>query len=53
MHYIFSHIQDLVDAGGVGATFGAGAADQTSVTTDGGQFDKATTAYFAAPVALP
>jgi hypothetical protein len=53
VHYVFSHIQELIDAGGVGATFGVGAADQTFVTTDGGQFDSAVKAYFAAPVALP
>jgi len=53
VHYVFSHIQELVDAGGVGATFGTGAADQTFVTSDGSQFDNAVKAYFAAPVPLP
>lgn len=53
VHYVFSHIQEFVDAGGVGATFGTGAADQTDVSTDGGQFDKAVKAYYEAPVALP
>jgi hypothetical protein len=53
VHYVFSHIQEFVDAGGVGAAFGTGAADQTDVSTDGGQFDKAVKAYYAAPVALP
>jgi len=53
VHYLFSHIQEFVDAGGVGATFGTGAGDQTFVTTDGDQFKKAVTAYFDKPVALP
>jgi hypothetical protein len=53
VHYLFSHIQEFVDVGGLGATFGTGAGDQTFVTTDGGQFKDAVTAYEAAPVALP
>jgi hypothetical protein len=53
VHYLFSHVQDFIDAGGVGATFGVGAGDQTTVETDGGQFDDAISAYFAAPVPLP
>ena len=53
VHYLFSHVQDFVDAGGLGAAFGTGAGDQTFVTTDGGQFDAAVKAYYAAPVALP
>src|SRR5207237_10425219 len=53
VHYLFSHVQEFVDAGGLGATFGAGAGDQTSPTSDGGQFADAVKAYNAAPVALP
>jgi hypothetical protein len=53
VHYLFSHIQEFIDAGGLGAAFGTGAGDQTFVDTDGGQFDKAVKAYYAAPVALP
>lgn len=53
VHYLFSHVQDFVDAGGLGATFGTGAADQTDVTTDGGQFGDALKAYDAKPVPLP
>jgi hypothetical protein len=53
VHYIFSHIQEFIDAGGVGAVFGAGADKQTTPTTDGGQFETAVTSYFAKPVALP
>lgn len=53
VHYVFSHIQEFVDAGGVGAAFGTGSGDQTYPDTDGGQFDAAVKAYFAAPVPLP
>ena len=53
VHYVFSHIQELVDAGGLGAAFGTGADAQTFVTTDGGQFQKAVKAYYESPVALP
>ena len=51
--YLFDHVDELVAAGGVGAAFGTGAGNQTFVTTDGGQFQKAVTGYFAAPVPLP
>lgn len=53
VHYVFSHIQEFIDAGGLGATFGTGASDQTFVTTDGGQFDSAVKAYYASPRPLP
>jgi hypothetical protein len=53
VHYIFSHIQELVDAGGLGAAFGVGAERQTFITTDGGQFKNAATDYYKHPVALP
>lgn len=53
VHYVFSHIQEFVDAGGVGATFGTGSSDQTTVATDGGQMKAAVAAYTAAPVPLP
>jgi hypothetical protein len=53
VHYIFSHIGEFMAAGGVGAVFGTGAANQTYITTDNGQFKSAATAYFASPQALP
>jgi hypothetical protein len=53
VRYIFSHIQEFIDAGGVGAAFGVGAGNQTYIDTDGGQFRNAVNAYFADPVALP
>jgi hypothetical protein len=53
VNYIFSHVGEFVAAGGAGVTFGVGAANQTYITTDGGQFKTAATAYFASPQALP
>ena len=53
VRYLFSHVQEFVDAGGLGATFGTGAGEQTFITTDGGQFKDAVTAYYDSPVALP
>ncbi|MCA9639029.1 MAG: hypothetical protein KC492_00005, partial [Myxococcales bacterium] len=51
--YIFEHVQELIDAGGVGVTFGTGAGNQTYIDSDGGQFDAAVVKYYASPVALP
>ena len=51
--YIFEHVEEFVEAGGVGACFGVGAGDQTFITTDGGQFANAVTNYYRAPVPLP
>ena len=53
VHYIFSHIDEFVAAGGLGVTFGTGAGNQTYITTDGDQFKNAVAGYFSAPVALP
>jgi hypothetical protein len=50
--YIFSHIDEFIAAGGVGAVFGVGAGNQTSTLTDGGQFKRAVTKYFQAPTPL-
>ena len=52
VHYIFSHIREFVDAGGLGVAFGAGAGNQTTPDTDGGQFRAAVKAYYQAPVPL-
>jgi len=51
--YVFEHVNEFVAAGGVGVAFGTGAGNQTTHTTDGGQFKTAVTKYFAAPVSLP
>lgn len=53
VHYIFSHISEFVDAGGLGVAFGVGADHQTTIDTDGGQFKNAVAGYAKAPVALP
>ena len=50
--YLFEHLDEFVQAGGVGAVFGTGAGNQTYITTDGGQFRDAVTRYFAAPTEL-
>jgi len=53
VHYIFSHIQEFVDAGGLAATFGTGTSNQTTPDSDGGEFKDAVAKYFKAPVPLP
>jgi hypothetical protein len=53
VHYIFGHIQEFIDAGGLGAAFGVGTGNQTYIDTDGNQFRDAVTAYYANPVPLP
>ena len=53
VHYIFGHIEEFIAAGGLGAAFGTGSGGQTYITTDGGQFHDAVTAYYANPVPLP
>jgi hypothetical protein len=52
VRYLFGHVHEFVAAGGVGAVFGVGAANQTYITTDGNQFKNAVTKYFAAPAPL-
>jgi hypothetical protein len=51
--YIFSHIDEFVAAGGLGVTFGTGAGNQTTWTTDDDQFKKAVTSYFQNATLLP
>jgi hypothetical protein len=53
VHYIFSHVSEFIAAGGVGAVFGTGAANQTYITTDAGQFRNAVAGYLTSPQALP
>ena len=48
-----NHTADLVNAGAVGVVFGAGEVHQTTIKTDGGQFKKLSTTYYAAPATLP
>jgi hypothetical protein len=53
VRYLFAHTDEFVAAGGVGAVFGTGAANQTYITTDGDQFKNAVAAYRARPTPLP
>ncbi len=53
VRYFFAHVDELVAAGGVGAVWGVGAGRQTYIDSDGGQFQRAVTDYFAAPFPLP
>lgn len=52
MFYFFSHIDELISAGGFAATFGTGAGEQTTVSSDNDQFLNAATTYTANPHAL-
>ena len=53
VHYMFSHVDELIEAGSVGAVFGTGSEHQTTIDTDDGQFKAAVTKYFANPIPLP
>lgn len=53
VRYLFTHVDEFVAAGGVGAAFGTGAGNQTYITTDGDQFRQAVAAYFSGPTPLP
>jgi hypothetical protein len=49
VRYLFSHVREFIEAGGFAACFGAGAKGQTTVSTDGGQFEQALVKYNASP----
>ena len=51
--YFLTKTSELVAAGGVGAVFSPGHVSQTNITTDGGQFKRLSTSYFASPASLP
>ena len=51
--YFLTRPNELVAAGGVGVVFSPGQAVQTNIGTDGGQFKRLSTRYFAAPAVLP
>lgn len=53
VRYLFAHPDEFVAAGGIGAVFGPGAPNQTTLATDGGQFEAAWTRYLDSPVPLP
>lgn len=50
--YFFEHPDEMEEAGGFGVAFGVGAPNQTDITTDGGQFARAVTAYYERPLPL-
>jgi hypothetical protein len=50
--YFFAHPDEVEAAGGFGVAFGVGAPNQTDITTDGGQFARAVTAYYDRPLPL-
>jgi len=51
--YFLKHPSELVAVGGLGVVFGAGAENQTTPATDGGQFQTLSAKYLASPAALP
>jgi hypothetical protein len=53
MHYFLTHPSQLTAVGGLGVVFGTGENHQTTIMTDGGQFQSLSGAYLAAPAALP
>jgi hypothetical protein len=53
VHYYLTHPSELTAAGGLAVVFGTGNDFQTSVYSDGGQFQSLDAAYLAAPVPLP
>lgn len=53
VHYFLTHPDELVAVGGLGVVFSNGDGQQTSLATDGGQFQSLSGAYLAAPAKLP
>jgi hypothetical protein len=53
VHYFLTHPDELVAVGGLGVVFSNGAGGQTSIGSDGGQFQSLSGAYMAAPAVLP
>lgn len=53
VHYFLTHPDELVAVGGLGVVFSNGDGQQTSIATDGGQFQSLSSSYLAAPAALP
>jgi hypothetical protein len=53
VHYFLTHASELTAVGGLAVVFGTGNDYQTSITSDGGQFQSLSAAYLAAPAALP
>jgi hypothetical protein len=53
VHYFLTHASELTAVGGLAVVFGTGNDYQTSITSDGGQFQSLSSEYLAAPAALP
>jgi Calx-beta domain-containing protein len=53
VHYFLTHPDELVAVGGLGVVFGNGDGQQTSIASDGGQFQSLSGAYLAVPAKLP
>jgi len=51
--YFLKHPAELVAVGGLGVVFGAGAENQTTPSTDGGQYQTLSKQYLAKPAPLP
>jgi len=52
VHFFFNNVQYLIDIGAFGMVFGAGAAGQTIISTDGFQYRDASAKYNANPVEI-
>jgi len=53
VHYMLTHPTQYTAAGVFAIVFSAGAASQTTITTDGGQFATLFSAYLANPAPYP
>lgn len=53
VRYFMTHTAQLVATGGVGVVFSPGQSAQTTIQTDGGQFQSYAKAYWANPTTLP
>jgi hypothetical protein len=49
VRYVFEHVSEFVAAGGIGAAFGPGGPNQTSLATDGGQLARYVSNYYEKP----
>jgi len=52
-HYFLTHPKELTAVGGFGVVFGNGEVNQTTINSDGGQYQSLLSNYLAAPAALP
>ncbi|HEY1726481.1 MAG TPA: hypothetical protein VGF89_13735 [Steroidobacteraceae bacterium] len=53
VHYFLTHASELTAVGSLAVVFGTGNDFQTSIATDGGQFQSLSSAYLASPAVLP